>query len=95
MPQLSEAMHRYRALEDDLRLIRSENPPGSPQEEPILEEMARLWWDLSDIERQKLDDEGPTCWPEAVVETVTDLKLTDTEIVDGQIDSPLRSRSSG
>jgi hypothetical protein len=63
MPHRSEAMRRYRALEEDLRLVRSENGRGSPQEDPILEEMARLWWKLSDIERERLDSEGPTCDP--------------------------------
>jgi hypothetical protein len=61
---LSEPMRRYRALEDVLRRIRSENTPGSALEDPVLQEMARLWWDLSDIERETLDREGPTCWPE-------------------------------
>jgi hypothetical protein len=37
---------------------------GSAAEDPIIEEMARLWWDLDDDERDALDAEGPTCWPE-------------------------------
>jgi hypothetical protein len=63
MPHLSDPMRRYRALEEDLRLVRSERGRGSPQEDPILEEMANLWWRLSDIERETLDREGPTCDP--------------------------------
>ena len=77
MPHLSEAMRRYRALEEDLRLVRSENGRGSPQEDPILEEMARLWWTLSDIERETLDREGPTCDP-IQINGDDDLGLVDT-----------------
>ena len=43
--------------------MRSEKGRGTPQEDPILEEMAHLWWRLSDIERETLDREGPTCDP--------------------------------
>lgn len=57
----SEMMNRYRILEDDLRRVRSENAFGSAKEEPVLEEMTRLWWLLSDSERETLDREGPTC----------------------------------
>jgi hypothetical protein len=77
MPHLSEAMRRYRALEEDLRLVRSENGRGSPQEDPILEEMANLWWKLSDIERETLDREGPTCDP-VQTDGNDDLELIDT-----------------
>ncbi len=63
MLHVSESMARYRSLEDDLRLIRAEQPLGSRAEDPILEEMARVWWLLSDIERETLDREGPTCDP--------------------------------
>lgn len=58
---LSKPMARYRSLEDDLRLIRTEKGIGSPDESDILEEMARVWWDLTDIEQETLDREGPTC----------------------------------
>ncbi len=54
----SAAMARYRVLEGDLRRIRAEHPIGSLAEDPILEEMASLWWLLSDIEREFLDREG-------------------------------------
>lgn len=63
--KLGESMCRYRTLETDLRLVRAENPPGSPLEDPIIEEMACLWWELSEGEREILDQEGPTCWPKA------------------------------
>ena len=94
MPQLSEAMRRYRVLEDDLRLVRSENAPGSTVEDPILEEMARLWWELSDIERETLDREGPTCWPERTAPTEGDLGLTDRDTISPAATGPLRSRSA-
>lgn len=82
MPRPSEPMARYRALEDDLRLVRTEKGLGSAEEVPILEHMARLWWELSDIEREILDQEGPTCDP---VETSEhdDLGLVDT--IDGRV----------
>jgi hypothetical protein len=54
---------RYRALEDQLRQIRSKNTPGSNLEDPVIEEMNVLWWKLTDAEREMLDAEGPTCWP--------------------------------
>ncbi len=57
------AIQRYRTLEADLRLVRLNNDPGSAQEDLVLEEMDRLWWLLSDIERETLDQEGPTCDP--------------------------------
>jgi hypothetical protein len=84
-------MRQYRALEDDLRLVRSENGLGSAQEDPILEEMARLWWLLSDIEREMLDREGPTCDP---VETFDDddLHLVDTDTLAKNAKGPLRAR---
>lgn len=66
MVHLSEEMRQYRSLEDDLRLVRAERGPGSALEDPILEDMARLWWLLSDIEREMLDREGPTCDPRAI-----------------------------
>lgn len=95
MPPLSEAMRRYRVLEDDLRLVRSENAPGSPSEDPIIEEMARLWWDLSDIEREQLDSEGPTCWPAASgTDGGTDLDLTDKDTTHGSVDGAFRVRGA-
>jgi hypothetical protein len=60
-PAMREEMTQYRALEHALRLVRAEKGSGSAQEDPILEEMARLWWLLSDVEREMLDQEGPTC----------------------------------
>jgi hypothetical protein len=85
-------MRQYRALEDDLRLVRTENGLGSAQEDPILEEMARLWWLLSDIEREKLDQEGPTCDP---VETFEgdDLQLVDKDTFTENVKGPLRARN--
>ncbi len=64
MSQLSETMKAYRKLEDDLRRVRAQYELGSLQEDPILEEMAQLWWRLSESERDLLDREGPTCDPE-------------------------------
>ncbi len=61
-PIPSDPMGRYRSLEADLRRVRR-NGRGSPAENPILEEMARVWWELSDVERETLDQEGPTCDP--------------------------------
>ncbi len=62
-PIPSDPMGRYRSLEADLRRVRTRNGRGSPAENPILEEMARVWWELSDVERETLDQEGPTCDP--------------------------------
>jgi hypothetical protein len=85
-------MRQYRALEDDLRLVRSEHGLGSTQEDPILEEMARLWWLLSDIERETLDREGPTCDP---VETFDDddMQLVDKDTFAENVKGPLRVRN--
>ncbi|HET7500599.1 MAG TPA: hypothetical protein VFK02_06330 [Kofleriaceae bacterium] len=87
MAHLSEEMRQYRALEEDLRLVRTEKGLGSPQEDPLLEEMARLWWLLSDIEREILDQEGPTCDPVEMNED-DDLHLVDKNDAKG----PLRAR---
>lgn len=62
--QVSAEMRRYRSLEDDLRRVRSMNRTGPALEDPILEEMGTLWWLLSDVERETLDAEGPTCDPD-------------------------------
>ena len=91
MPHLSEEMRQYRALEDDLRLVRSENRLGSAKEEPILEEMARLWWLLSDIERETLDREGPTCDP-VELDDNDDLQLVDKDTLADNTKGPLRAR---
>ena len=92
MSHPSEEMRQYRALEDDLRLVRSENGLGSAQEDPILEEMARLWWLLSDIERETLDREGPTCDPVETLEN-DDLHLVDKDTLSEDVEGPLRARS--
>lgn len=63
MEKTSEAMQSYRRLEDELRKVRSRHTLGSVHEDPILEEMARLWWLLTDNEREVLDREGPTSDP--------------------------------
>jgi hypothetical protein len=70
MTKSSEAMQSYRKLEDELRRVRSRHALGSVHEDPILEEMARLWWLLTESERETLDREGPTCDP---VERVTSM----------------------
>lgn len=64
MPHPSEAMKAYRKLEQQLRNVRAKHALGSINEDPILEEMAKLWWILSEDERELLDQEGPTCDPE-------------------------------
>lgn len=92
MPHPSEEMRQYRALEDDLRLVRSENGLGSAREDPILEEMARLWWLLSDIERETLDREGPTCDPVETSEN-DDLQLVDKDTLSDNVKGPLRARN--
>lgn len=92
MPHPSEEMRQYRALEDDLRLVRSEKGLGSAQEDPILEEMARLWWLLSDIERETLDREGPTCDPVETFEE-DDLQLVDKDTLAENVNGPLRVRT--
>jgi hypothetical protein len=93
MPHASEAMARYRVLEGDLRLIRAEQSMGSLAEDPILEEMARVWWLLSDIEREMLDREGPTCDPETI-DSTDDLDLVDRDTLsDDQVGGPRRARS--
>jgi hypothetical protein len=93
MPHLSEEMRQYRALEDDLRLVRSESGLGSAKEDPILEEMARLWWLLSDIERETLDREGPTCDPVEIDEH-DDLHLVDKDTLAFNVKGPLRARKT-
>ena len=60
---MNPEMRRYRDLENDLRHIRAKYRPGSSFEDPIIEEMASLWWKLSEDERNTLDSEGSTCWP--------------------------------
>jgi len=57
-------INTYRALEERLRTSRKLHPPGSPEEASILEEMAIVWYKLSDQEREQLNSEGPTCWPD-------------------------------
>ena len=59
----SALMFQYRELEVYLRLTRAHNAFGSSKEDPILEQMAHLWWQLSDRERDILDEEGSTCNP--------------------------------
>jgi hypothetical protein len=63
--QVSEAMTAYRKLEDELHRVRTQHPLDSLHEDPILEEMAKLWWLLSEEERAQLDEEGPMCDPKA------------------------------
>lgn len=93
MPHPSEEMRQYRALEDDLRLVRSEHGLGSAQEDPILEEMARLWWLLSDIERETLDQEGPTYDPVETFDDDDDLQLVDKDTFAENVKGPLRVRN--
>jgi len=54
--------------------------------------MARLWWLLSDIERETLDREGPTCDPVETLEN-DDLHLVDKDTLAEDVKGPLRARS--
>ena len=56
---MTEAYSRYRQLENDLTVFRLTHPPGSEEEEPILEEMTIAWYNLSDEEMAILNSEGP------------------------------------
>ncbi|MFH0902901.1 MAG: hypothetical protein V2A73_19915 [Pseudomonadota bacterium] len=70
---MSDALKRYRLLEAELRLVRRETSPGSAMEEPIIDEMASVWWDLTEEERELLDGEGPSCWPDPAESRASDL----------------------
>lgn len=97
MPPVSVALARYRTLEEDLHLIRAERQIGSLIEEPILEEMARVWWTLSDVEREILDREEPTCNP-AIIDYTDDLNLVDLDTLspealsNNQVGGPRRAK---
>jgi hypothetical protein len=60
----------YRALEVRLYECRCHRPAGSDAEDPILDEMDGVWWDLTDEERALLDSEPSHCWPKAKIVSV-------------------------
>lgn len=61
---MSAALARYRELEVELRTIRARAGRGGAEEEmPTIEAMSRVWFQLTDAEREQLDAEGPTCDP--------------------------------
>jgi len=69
---MSPELTRYRELEEALREVRRHNELGSRLEDPIIGESAELWWKLTQEERDMLDAEGPTCFPEGKFEVVGD-----------------------
>lgn len=62
-PAPPTVLRQYRAAEVALRELRLHHAIGSDIEQPVLEEMVRLWWLLADDDREALDREGPTCFP--------------------------------
>ncbi len=57
---MSEALARYRELEDALIFARwLHRGMESHEEDCLLEEMDRVWWELDDAERCRLDAEPP------------------------------------
>ena len=56
---MSDALQRYRALEEDLIYIRWQYAGlESEEEEPILDAMEDIWYELSEEEQQVLYREG-------------------------------------
>ena len=56
---MSDALQRYRALEEDLIHIRWQYAGlESEEEEPILDDMEEVWYELSEEEQQVLYREG-------------------------------------
>lgn len=62
-PALPTRFQGYRVLERMLREHRTLFGVGTASESSILEAMATLWPLLSESERDQLDAEGPTCFP--------------------------------
>lgn len=56
-----KALQKYRHLESSLKLVREAN--GEETEDDVLDEMDKVWQDLSDEEQNMLRKEGPKCWP--------------------------------
>ena len=56
---MSDALQRYRALEEDLIYIRWQYAGlESEEEEPILDAMEEIWYELSEEEQNELNSEG-------------------------------------
>jgi len=81
-------LREYRILEGELYLLRMENPPGALIEEPVIDEMARLWDLLSDNEKELLDKEGPRCWPPT--EYLKPLNIKDVDTLAPGFNGPVR-----
>jgi len=61
---VTEVMAAYRALELRLWHVRWRHEgEESPEEDAILDDMERVWLQLSDEERDLLRHEEPRCWP--------------------------------
>jgi hypothetical protein len=58
------ALERYRQLEKKLEHIRDVQGENSPYEDTVLEEMDGVWAELTDAEREALDEES-ACGPGA------------------------------
>ena len=54
---MSYALDRCRELEAELAACRKKHGLGDPKEDKILEELARVWWELTDEEQKELNDE--------------------------------------
>ena len=56
---MSEALQQYRSLEADLIYIRWQHAGfESEEEEPVLDAMTEIWYELSEEEQNELNSEG-------------------------------------
>ena len=61
---MSRDVPRYRQLERRLWMTRWRHEgEESGEEDAILDEMEKVWMDLSEIEQASLRTEGARCWP--------------------------------
>lgn len=61
---MTEALRSYRLLESRLWYTRWRHEGAeSPEEDTILDEMDRIWLQLSEEEQTLVRTEGPRCWP--------------------------------
>ena len=90
---MSDALQRYRALESDLIYIRWQYAGlESEEEEPILDAMEKIWYELSEEEQNKLNSEGTKsliCDNDAR-SSVREGDLTDRNIWDSSYSGKLR-----
>ena len=69
------AMERYRELEIKLRKLRvaaDVEPPSKAErdeEDHLLEQMEKVWWELTEEEQELLNQEGPVTFPEGTNES--------------------------